>query len=458
MYFAAAWPTMPPKSPCVKASPLAVGTGAVALPSSSGTAVTTRYTWSMVVQDAHSDPAAQLAAAEQLVASLATVIAQTPFPLIDAAVAAMGPAIDGLFRDNPGIFVHGAMAWDVPYVGWRSEYGGTVYGRSDLVADEGLFFFDRQTNVSVLETCDSDPTKLLTQESPNSRFYGRGHIAPFSGMYDMQSQMFDQQVHMWRWTGNVTHEAILRPALAMHAEWAANCFDADSNGLYQSYINTWPTDSVWFNGGETAEETSYMIRAHTALRDMALRAGNASDAAAHAAVIARIVAAFPTLWVTAEGHPAAFREEGGHQRLRPDAWLYSLFLPIEAGLLDPVQAVQSLYYSEWGLERDGITSCDNETANGTSCGQLVWTSNWVPSMWSVRQLWPGDNYALAQAYFTAGLPDDGFTVLEGNLRRDMLLSGVPGQAGASNGGTGTMYANAFYFSQCTLVPSTTCRF
>jgi hypothetical protein len=59
----------------------------------------------------------------------------------------------------------------------------------------------------------------------------------------------------------------------------------------------------------------------------------------------------------------------------------------------------------------------------------------VPSMWSVRQLWPGDNYALAQAYLSAGLPDDGMNVLAGNLRRDMLLSGIPGQAGAANGGT-----------------------
>lgn len=79
-------------------------------------------------------------------------------------------------------------------VGWRSEYGGTVYGRSNLVAGEGTFFFGQQTQVSQSQTCESDPSKLLTQEAPTSRFYGRGHVAPFSGMYDMQTQMFDQQV------------------------------------------------------------------------------------------------------------------------------------------------------------------------------------------------------------------------------------------------------------------------
>ena len=58
----------------------------------------------------------------------------------------------------------------------------------------------------------------------------------------------------------------------------------------------------------------------------------------------------------------------------------------------------------------------------------------VPSMWSVRQLWSGDNSGLALAYFLAGLPDDGWSVLRGTLHRDMLQSAVPGQSGGSNGG------------------------
>ena len=55
--------------------------------------------------------------------------------------------------------------------------------------------------------------------------------------------MFTQQVHMWRWTGNATHEAILRPGLELHAAWASDCFDDDRNGLYHSYLilaNTCP--------------------------------------------------------------------------------------------------------------------------------------------------------------------------------------------------------------------------
>lgn len=107
-YFNAAWPMMPPRT-CDETYPLGVGQGIVALPSTPATPTTTRFTWSIAVQDTHSDPAAQLAAADARVAALTRVSVSTPLPLINAAASAMGPAIDGLFRDNPGIFVHGAM-------------------------------------------------------------------------------------------------------------------------------------------------------------------------------------------------------------------------------------------------------------------------------------------------------------------------------------------------------------
>ena len=167
----------------------------------------------------------------------------------------------------------------------------------------------------------------------------------------------------------------------LHTEWAEDCFDDDGNGLYRSYINTWPTDSVWFNGGETVEETSYQIRAYRGLRDMAILAGNTTSVAAYDARINKIATNFASLWIASRGHPAAWREQTGHQRLRPDAWLYSIFLPIEAELLTPEEQAQALHYTEWGLERV-LTNC---TVPGM-CGERVWTSNWVPSIWSVRQM------------------------------------------------------------------------
>jgi len=39
----------------------------------------------------------------------------------------------------------------------------------------------------------------------------------------------------------------------------------------------------------------------------------------------------------------------------------------------------------------------------------------VPAIWSVREMWPGDNYQLALAYFQTGLADDGWSLLRGTF-------------------------------------------
>lgn len=379
-YFFAAYPAIVPKKHCApSAGSFAVGRSS--LPSAAG--ATTAFAVAVTANAAPAaDPAAVLTAARARALRLATrASSATPDALIDAALPAMSLAVDGLFRADPGAFVHGAMAWDSLYLGWRSEYGATVFGSPELVAQEGRFFFAQQLQDSNNSKCHSDPARRYTDEAPDSRFHGKGRIDANGNIYDMQTQFFDQQIHLWRWTSNATHEALLRPALKLHVEWARDSFDSDGNGLYSSYQNTWPTDSQFYSGGETWEETSYMFRAHLALRDMALRAGNASEAAEYAASAEAIRAAAPQLWVQSLGLPASHREEGGHRRLRPDPWLYSVFNPIEArGLWDAETAAQALHFTEWGLERDALFCISDPSVSNDTCGEVVWTSNWVPSM------------------------------------------------------------------------------
>ena len=61
------------------------------------------------------------------------------------------------------------MAWDVLYVGWRSEYGATVLGWPALVEAEGRMFIGHQdTTSNASAPCASDPAHLMTVEAPNS--------------------------------------------------------------------------------------------------------------------------------------------------------------------------------------------------------------------------------------------------------------------------------------------------
>ena len=157
----------------------------------------------------------------------------TPDAYINAGIPCAGAAVDGLWRDSPPVYVHGAMAWDVPLLGWRSEYGGTIWGQPERVAQEGAYWLARQSTADPpghnRSACKADSSKHLATQDPDSRFYGVGSIS--TRHYDMQSQFFEQQVHMWRWTGNRTHEGLLRPGRELHATWAQESFDADQNGL-----------------------------------------------------------------------------------------------------------------------------------------------------------------------------------------------------------------------------------
>ena len=70
------------------------------------------------------------------------------------------------------------MAWDVPLIGWRSEYGGTVWGHPERVAAEGVYWLSKQVKEDPpghnRSTCKADASKHLASRDPDSRFYGIG--------------------------------------------------------------------------------------------------------------------------------------------------------------------------------------------------------------------------------------------------------------------------------------------
>jgi len=347
----------------------------------------------------------------------------TPDPWLNAVARASVAAIDGTWY--PPVFVHGAMAWSVRFPGWRTIFGGTMYGWHDRVMDEARFYTDAQVKESDKKVAKADPKTLMTEQHPDSRFYGVGHISKDQNFYDMQTQFFDQIVEEYRWTGDPELVKFFRQALELHLLWIRDCFDPDGDGVYESYINVWPTDSQWYNGGGTAEETSYAYRGHMAARDMARNAGDTEAEKYHTQMLEKIRKGFfEKLWINGKGYSGSYREQFGHERLHENPWLYSIFLPVDAGLTSPLQAIESVYYSEWALQNDTMPSG----------GRKVWTSNWVPHIWSVRELWPGDNYHLALSYYKSGLPEDAWDIMRGSFMYSAFDYGVPGNLGDVHGG------------------------
>ena len=353
------------------------------------------------------------------------VVGNTPDPQLNAVVGASGAVMDGVFRE--GIFTHSGMRWGVPLLGWRTMFGGTAYGWHDRVLTQARTCLAKQITESDKTQPEADPRYGRSSQSLNSRMFGKGRVNAYQpSHYDMQSQFFDQLIHAWRWTGDAELEKLLRPALERHLDYLRECFDPDDDGLYESYANSWPTDDQWYNGGGTAEETAYAYAGHKAALELARRAGDTAAMKHHEARLAKIHKSFlEKLWIPSKQYVGSHVEQGGLRRLHEDSWLYAIFCPIDAGMLDAEKSAQALHYTEWGLEREKMPYG----------GERCWTSNWLPSLWSLRELWPGDNYHLALAYFQTGLADDGWTILRGTFPHMAFYGPVPGDLGYPNGST-----------------------
>jgi hypothetical protein len=371
------------------------------------------------------NPAIAWRAARNHVDSLAhRVVVNTPDARLNAMASVSAAVIDGVWYDS--VYVHGAMLWNTAFPGWRILFGGSMYGWHERMIKEAQHYISYQVKHSDKKEARADLSALLSLQASDSRFYGAGRIEKDQAFYNMQSQFFDQLITEWRHTGDMAFERLLRPALELHLQWEKDCFDPDDDGVYESYINTWPTDSQWYNGGGTAEETSYAYKGHEAAMEMAIHSADTAAVHFHRKMLEKIKKGFFTrLWIADKGYSGASREQIGYQRLHEDPWLYSIFLPIDVGLENRMQAAASLYYSEWALQNDRMPLG----------GRRVWTSSWVPGLWSIRQVYPGDNYHLALAYLLSGLADDGWDILKGSFLQSGFNDVVPGNLGSRNSGT-----------------------
>ena len=365
----------------------------------------------------------------------------SPDTRLNAAVAAVCHAVDSNCERGPYIFRHGCMAFSIRFVGWRVICGATALGWHERVLGNAGYTIGLQKKEDPLRTkASASVERLLVHEGKDSRVYGKGSLDRDFPMYDVQTQFFDQTISDWRATADPEMERLLRPALELHLEWMKECFDPDDDGLYESYINTLPTDSVWYNGGGSAEQSAYAYTAYRAAMDMARRAGDTATADRHQAQMEKIQRAMrEKLWLKDRGHFGLYLEQGGHGRIHADAWTYSVFLPIDAGLTTPMEALESLYYTEWDLERIRLPFG----------GVLCQPSNWVPWKWSVRDMFGGDLFALALAYFQAGLGDEGYELLEGATLESAYASAVPG--GFSHIGAATDFGDNVHMFARTVV-------
>ena len=349
------------------------------------------------------------------------LVIATPDPYLNAGAPMAVAASAGIFV-NP-TFVHGGSHWRQQQPGWRTMGGAIAFGWPDQIQRAVAFWGNLQVKVDDGQHDQAEYSPNGCQQAGKSRFFGKGFIDyQQPPHYEFQTQFFDEAVRAWRASADPTLERTLRPMLELHLERCRACYDPDGDGIYESYNNTWPNDSIWFNGGGTPEQSGYVYYGHLAAADMARRAGDRAAAERHAAMAAKIRKAVDDLlWMPDRGHYASYVEPWGLKRQMPDAWVYAQHVPIEAGLATPEQAWKAMFSTEASMERFLLPYG----------GEMRQTSNFVPGQWSIRELYHGDNFGMALGYFLAGQGDAGWSLLRGTMLESMYGDGV-GKSGYSN--------------------------
>ena len=122
------------------------------------------------------------------------------------------------------------------------------------------------------------------------------------------------------------------------------------------------------------------------------------------------------LWMADRGWYAEYRDLLGLQRLHPSAELPSIYHPIDSSVPDPFQAWQMLRYVDTDIEHIPI--------EGNAA--MLWSSNWVPFIWSVRDVCGVEVAHTALANWQAGRPKEAYDLWRGAILDSMFCCRAPG--------------------------------
>ena len=343
---------------------------------------------------------------------------RTPDAHMNASVPAICSATDGLW--DPPTYSHGGVRWHLPFLGWRSAYVASEFGWHDRAQTHFRAF----AKVQLKEPADGeprpDPAYALARQASDSVLYTRGYIPVHPekdarGPYDMQQVYIDQLLWHFLWTGDVDFVREMWPVLVDHLDWEKRCFDPDGDGLFENYANTLISDAHHYSGGACTQASAYNYRAFSLAARLAALIGKDPEPYRREAEKTR-AAMNRALWMPELGWFAEYRDLLGLKRLHPSAELPTVYHPIDSDVPDMFQAWQLTRYVETAIEHVPV---DGDAA-------LLWSSNWVPYIWSIRNILASEVAHTALAYWQAGRRDAAYDLWRGAIVDSMYCSRAPG--------------------------------
>ncbi len=356
----------------------------------------------------------------------------TPDPYFNPLGGALAIAADGIWDGE--VWLHGAVGWRMPLSGWRAAYTGDALGWHDRARRH----FDAYAASQVTEVPQTIPHPAQDPEMNLARSEKRWGTPQYSNGYICRNPHRNNQMHhydmnlcyidelLWHlnWTGDLEYARQMWPVLTLHLDWEKRNYDPDDDGLYDAYACIWASDALYYNSGAVTHSTAYNYRARKMAAMIAEKIGE--DPEPHRREAEKTLKALnERLWMADRGHWAEYQDFMGHERLHPNAGLWTIYHAMDGEIADPFQAWQATRYVDTEIPHIPV-SAEGLADEGYA---TVSTTNWLPYAWSVNNVAFAEVMHTALAYFQAGRREAGFHLLKSSVLDGMYLGGSPGNFG-----------------------------
>ncbi len=360
---------------------------------------------------------------EQLVSR---VQIHTPDPFLNTLGGAISVASDAIWK-SPA-YLHGAVAWRMWLNGWRGIFAADDLGWHGRAKAEFEAYNKMQLTQPDTAIPLPDPKYHLARQKEklgvgiyNSGYITRhpnGKLVPHH--YDMNLVYIDALVRHFLWTGDTAFLRKCWPVIKRHLAWEKRNFDVDNNGLFDAYACIWASDALEYSGGDVAYSSAYNYYENKMAARFASILGENPDSYLKEADKIRD-AMNAVLWLKQKGWYAEYKDRLGLQLLHPDAGLWSVYHPIDAGVSNAFQTYQLLRYVDTKIPHIPII-CKGLPSSFF----MLSTTDWMPYVWSVNNVAMAEMANTALAYWEGNRKEKAFRIFKSLILESMYLGSSPG--------------------------------
>lgn len=356
-----------------------------------------------------------------------TVEFSAPDAWLNPIGGALAVAADGIWGGQA--WLHGAVGWRTPHLGWRGAYAGAALGLTDRAMTHFRTYAANQITdcPPVLQQPRQDSALNLARAEKRwaTPFYSDGYICRRPGKkdemshYDMNIVYADALLRYLRQTGDTAAMREFHPVLQRHLDWENRNFDPDGNGLYDAYCCIWASDALFYGGGDVTHSSAYNCFANRLMADASEAIGmDPEPYRSRAAAIAHAIDS--ALWMPDRGYWAEYRDYGKGGRLHPSSAIWTIYLAIDSEISTPFRNYAATCYVDSMIphipvEGDGV-------GEGLA---VISTSRWKPYSWSINNVAVAENMHMALAYWLAGRPEEACRLARSVAADNMYHGGSP---------------------------------